>query len=139
MHVHTVPIAIPLWRLGWAQTHKACQLHSNAYISSLKAMHAFTQFHASLASIITIVSPCWVNLEAATCTAFTYNTHDTMWGPVSRTLAICMNVLEQVIIVLEQASKLSHELSTGSPLLRCMHAYAITLESIGKLDNEAII
>lgn len=75
MHVHTVPIAIPIGRLGWAQTHKACQLHSNAYISSLKAMHASTQFHAFLASIITRVSPCWVNLEAATCTAFTYNTY----------------------------------------------------------------
>ena len=36
-----------------------------------------------------------------------------------------MTVLEHVIDVSEQASDLSHELSIGSPLLRCVHAYAI--------------
>ena len=46
------------------------------YVS--RQFDALPQVHASLASIVTIVSPCWVNLEAATCTAFTYNTHYTM-------------------------------------------------------------
>ena len=50
-----------------------------------------------------------------------------------------MKVLEHVISVSEQASGLSYTLGTGSPVLRSMHAYAIILGPIGKLDNDFML
>ena len=57
---------------------KGCQ-HYNQQCFCGTASHTIPEVHALLASIITIVSPCCVNLEAATCTAFTYGTYKTMW------------------------------------------------------------